>query len=180
LRRRLDAGTVKVEQSLTELPGGGYHFGPPKSDAGQRFVSLPDMIIPDLRWHSACFVGPEDDALVFTSPTGLPLRHGNFRRRDWLAALKKAGLTGIHFDHLRHTGNTLTDAGANLRELMERMGHSSTKAALVYLHSTSERQRVLAAAVGKLAMAELRKARKADGSREASGTKVARRRNRAS
>lgn len=72
------------------------------------------------------------------------------------------------------------DAGANLRELMERMEHSSTKAALVYLHSTSERQRTLAAAVGKLAKAELQKARKADGSGKASGTKVARRRGRAS
>jgi integrase len=177
----LDAGTVKVEQSLTELPGGGYHYGPPKSDAGQRLVSLSDMIIPDLRWHLARFVQPEADALIFTSPTGSPLRHGNFRRRDWLAALESAGLTGIHFHDLRHTGNTLTaGAGANLRELMERMGHSSTKAALVYLHSTSERQQTLAAAVGKLAKAELQKAKKADGGKGVSGTKVARRPNRAS
>jgi hypothetical protein len=37
--------------------------------------------------------------------------------------LTKVGLTGVHFHDLRHTGNTLTaDAGANLRELMERMG----------------------------------------------------------
>ncbi len=172
---------MKVEQSLTELPGGGYHFGQPKSEAGQRLVSLPDVIVADLRWHLACFVKAEDDALVFTSPTGSPLRHGNFRRRDWLAALEKTGLTGIHFHDLRHAGNRLTaDAGANLRELMERMGHSSTKAALVYLHSTSERQRTLAAAVGKLAKAELRKARKADGSSAVSGMKVARRRHRAS
>ena len=37
------------------------------------------------------------------------------------------------------------------------MGHSSTKAALVYLHSTSERQRAIADAVGKLAKAAMRK-----------------------
>jgi hypothetical protein len=42
---------------------------------------------------------------------------------------------------------------------MERMGHSSTRAALVYLHSTSERQRTLADAVGKAAKAALRKAK---------------------
>jgi hypothetical protein len=37
---------------------------------------------------------------------------------------------------LRHTGNNLTaTAGANLRELMARMGHSSTRAALIYLDS---------------------------------------------
>ena len=63
---------------------------------------------------------------------------------------------------------------------MERMGHSSTKAALVYLHSTSERQQTLAAAVGKLAKAELQKAKKADGGKGVSGTKVARRPNQAS
>lgn len=39
-----------------------------------------------------------------------------------------AGLPGIHFHDLRHTGNTLTaNARADLRELMERMCHSSTR-----------------------------------------------------
>ncbi|MGH3157171.1 MAG: tyrosine-type recombinase/integrase [Streptosporangiaceae bacterium] len=129
----------------------------------------------------SCFTGNEDDALVFTSPTGTPLRHSNFRRRNWLAAVEAVGLTGIHFHDLRHAGNTLTaEAGANLRELMERMGHSSTKAALVYLHSTSERQRTLADAVGKLARSALRKAKKPEGDTQASGTKVARRRKSAS
>jgi hypothetical protein len=45
---------------------------------------------------------------------------------------------------------------------MERMGHASTRAALIYLHSTDERQRKLADAVGKAARAELRKAKKDD------------------
>jgi hypothetical protein len=77
------------------------------------------------------FVGEEDDALVFTSPVGAPMRHSNFYRRAWLPAVRQVGLTGVHFHDLRHTGNTLTaDAGANLRELMERMGHSSTRAGL--------------------------------------------------
>jgi integrase len=54
--------------------------------------------------------------LLFTSPTGTPLRHSDFRRRVWLPALTKAGLPGIHFHDLRHTGNMLTaSAGANLR-----------------------------------------------------------------
>lgn len=38
------------------------------------------------------------------------------------------------FYDLRHTGNQLAnDEGASLRELMDRMGHSSTRAALIYL-----------------------------------------------
>ena len=59
-------------------------------------------------------------------------------------------------DDLRHAGNALTaDAGASLRELMDRMGHSSTRAALIYLHSSDERQRKLADAVGRAARAAL-------------------------
>jgi hypothetical protein len=65
-------------------------------------------------------------------------------------------------------GNTLTaDAGASLRELMDRMGHSSTRAALIYLHSSDDRQRILADAVGQAARAALRDTR-------TSGTEVAR------
>lgn len=58
-----------------------------------------------------------------------------------------------------------------------RMGHSSTRAALIYLHSSNERQRMLADAVGKTARTALRKA---DGAKKASGTELARpRRNKA-
>jgi hypothetical protein len=100
------------------------------------------VIKADLRWHLACFGGEGEDGLVFSSPMGTPMRHSNFYRRVWLPAVRKAGLQSVHFHDLRHSGNALTaDAGANLRELMERVGHSSTRAALVYLHSTTERQR---------------------------------------
>ncbi|MER6513424.1 tyrosine-type recombinase/integrase [Nonomuraea sp. NPDC001636] len=59
-------------------------------------------------------------------------------------ALQGAGLPKIHFHDLRHTGNTLAaSAGASIRELMARMGHSSTQTALLYQHSTDERQRKL-------------------------------------
>ena len=34
---------------------------------------------------------------------------------------------------------------------MDRMGHSSTRAALIYLHSSEARQRMLAAAIGQAA-----------------------------
>jgi integrase len=108
------------------------------------------------------------------------LRRGNFRRRIWLGALARGGLPPVHFHDLRHTGNTLTaTAGANLRELMARMGHSSTRAALIYLHSTDERQREIADALGELAAGELkRKTHRARGTAAGSrsGTQRARRR----
>jgi hypothetical protein len=88
----------------------------------------------------------------------------------------------VHFHDLRHTGNNLTaHAGANLRELMARMGHSSTRAALIYLHSTDERQRELADALGELAAGELkRKTARPRGTAGRSGTQRARRRKTAS
>jgi integrase len=80
----------------------------------------------------------------------------NFRRRVWLPALTKANLSEIHFHDLRHTGNILTaTAGASLRELMPRMGHASTRAALVYLHDTDEWQRAIVTVISDLAQPEL-------------------------
>lgn len=66
------------------------------------------------------------------------------------------------------------------------MGHSTSRAAMIYLHSTSERQRTLADAVDKAARAELRKARRKPGKTKraakvqstASGTEVAREKDR--
>jgi hypothetical protein len=77
----------------------------------------------------------------------------------------------IHFHDLRHTGNNLAaDAGAGLRELMERMGHSTTRAALTYLHASDQRQRVIAEALSKINNSELKRRGSAR-----SGTKAARR-----
>jgi integrase len=54
------------------------------------------------------------------------------------------GLQGVHLHDLRHAGNVLSaEAGANLRELMDRMGHSTTRAALIYQHGSDDRQRPL-------------------------------------
>ncbi len=67
---------------------------------------------------------------------------------DWVpssAALVFASSSGSPLAQL--TAN----AGANLKELMARMGHDSERAALIYLNSTGERQRALADAVGKAA-----------------------------
>ena len=60
----------------------------------------------------------------------------------------------------------MAEAGANLRELMERMGHASSRAALIYLHSTDDRQRALAEAIAERARRDL--------TAESRGTYVAR------
>ena len=118
---------------------------------------MPSLVVADISSHLDTFTQPEPDALVFTSPHGMPLRHANFRRRTWRSALVATGLT-IHRHDLRHPGNQLVaEAGANPRELMQRMGHSTSRAALIYLHSTSARQHHLADAVTARARSELGK-----------------------
>ena len=87
---------------------------------------------------------------MFTGPKGAPLRRSNFQR-CWRDALAGAGLVGVHFHDLRHAGNTLTaHAGATLSDLMSRMGHSSTRAASIYLNTTSDRDRAVARALDAL------------------------------
>jgi integrase len=171
----LEAGTVRVVRQVTELSGDQLVPGPPKSEAGKRLIVLPAAILPVVRQHMAWLVKSDDDALVFTSPEGAPLRR-NFRQRVWLPALRAAGLPDIHFHDLRHTGNTLAaSTGAGLRELMDRMGHSTARAAMVYLHATDERQRAIADALSKLAEGSRKRRSSAP-----SGTQRARKRRNAS
>ena len=153
----LAARTVRVTRQIIYQRGGGHSFGPPKSKAGRRIVSFPDLIVPEVREHLAAL--DQSATLVFTSPQGAPLRHSNFYRRAWMPALTAVGSSGVHLHDLRHSGNQLSaDAGANLRELMERMGHDSTRAALIYLstlHSSAERQQAIADQIGKNATTAL-------------------------
>ncbi|WP_067181683.1 hypothetical protein [Microtetraspora niveoalba] len=61
-----------------------------------------------------------------------------------------AGRGRLPFHDLRHTGNTFaSQSGATLRELMNRMGHSTTRAALICQHTAMERDQAIADALGK-------------------------------
>ncbi|WJK43317.1 site-specific integrase [Solwaraspora sp. WMMA2056] len=153
-----DAGTIRVPRKLAVLRSGGLAFGPPKSQAGNRVVALPAAARSALVDHLAAFVDDDPEALVFTGDKGAVLRSGNFRRAvRWSAALAAAGLpVDFHFHDLRHTGNNLAAAtGASTRDLMSRMGHASMRAALIYQHANSERDREIAAGMDRVIAAGL-------------------------
>lgn len=79
------------------------------------------------------------DGLVFVGEKGARLRRSNVTK-VWAKALKDAGLPQTHVHALGHTGNTLAAlTGVSLKELMAPMGHSSTKAAMIYQHRPLER-----------------------------------------
>jgi integrase len=172
----LEAGAVRITRQLSEVSG-RLAFGPPKSAAGRRVVHFPAVIAPELRWHLGRFAQSGDNGLVFTSPAGRPLRHSQFRSRVWVPTLAKLGLTDVHFHDLRHAGNDLAAAsGATLRELMARMGHSTTRAALIYLHDSDDRQRKIAESLDALLREQLASGSPADergGGPSQSGTNLA-------
>jgi len=154
LRRRHlgpKATSVTVAATVIEPKDGPLYFGPPKSAAGRRTVTIPTAIRGEIQVHLATYVTAEPEALVFTSSRGTVLRRSNFQRATrWTATVRAAGLPGFHLHDLRHTGNTLAaDTGASLRSLMARMGHSSTRAALIYQHTGTKADAAIADALSK-------------------------------
>jgi integrase len=145
-RRHVDLarGTLRVEQSLIEVKGQPVSFGPPKSDAGRRTVHLPASLVAVLAAHMDTYTGPNPRSLVFTTETGRPLRKAN-RSAMFARARAAAGRPDLRFHDLRHTGVTLAaGTGASLRELMNRMGHTSPRASLIYQHASDDSDRRLA------------------------------------
>ena len=178
----LDGCAVRIVVSTAETDDGRLIDDDPKSQAGRPRVAFPKEIAPELRWHLERFAQPGDNGLVFIGPQGGRLRRSTFRR-TWTKARTAVGLPDLHFHDLRHTGNTMAAGqGASLRELMERMGHSSARAALIYQHPTQERDEAIAAGMGKLLRRARRKAQEAGGAgtEQRSGTQRARGRTRAS
>ena len=165
-RSRLDVlhRAVQVVEQYQEMSDGTLVLGPPKTDAGVRTVAIPQAIIPDIEAHLAKYSAPGVDGLVFCGTLGQPLHRKTFYR-NWNKATEAAGLAGFHFHDLRHTGNTLAAAtGASTKELMNRMGQASPRAALIYQHATRDRDVAIASALSKQIAKGAAKAAKRNGS----------------
>jgi integrase len=122
--------TVTVVEQLTEV-NGVLAFGPPKTSASRRSVTLPAFLAAALAEQIAARGEPGTNGLVFPAPIGGPLRRSNFRARAWLPATRKAGLDGPRFHDLRHTAAALAFAqGGHPKAIQERMGHSSVMVTL--------------------------------------------------
>lgn len=149
----LSGGVMSITERLYRLKG-RMDFDAPKSRASKRTVSLPPHLIPLIQAHLDEFTGAEDDALVFTTTGGRPITKSNVAQ-VWSRARKKAGREDMRFHDLRHTGQTLAAlAGATEAELMQRMGHSTTSASRVYMHSTTDHSRAVAAALSEMAASD--------------------------
>ncbi|MET9575765.1 tyrosine-type recombinase/integrase [Streptomyces massasporeus] len=109
--------------------------------------SISAAIIPDIRDHLERYAEPGADGRVFLGAKEATPRRNHFNRL-WRKACNEAGIKGMHFHDLRHTGNTLAaSTAASTRELMTGMGHSTARVALIYQHASAARDRLIADAL---------------------------------
>jgi Phage integrase family len=123
----------------------------PKSRAGRRIVGIPAAIVPDLERHLAVYVADDPGTLVFPGIMGGPIRRQNFNKlTGWPHAVEALGMPGLHFHDLRHTGNQFAaNSGAGFRDLMARMGHDSTRAAMIYQHEARGADKAITDAIDR-------------------------------
>ncbi|MFI1762431.1 tyrosine-type recombinase/integrase [Streptomyces sp. NPDC020800] len=166
LRRRdvdLEAAMIRVRGSVSELNSGKHIYKAPKSEAGKRSVAIPRSILPVVVAHMKQFAEPGADGRVFIGAKGATPRRNHFNGL-WHKACKEAGIEGLRFHDLRHTGNTLaSQTNASTRELMTRLGHSSTRAALIYQHTSKSREREIADGVDAVIVDALKRRRRPKG-----------------
>ncbi len=144
--------SVRVDRAVVELANGERIVGSPKTDAGRRTVAIPPHLLPEVTSHLDKYVGEKPTALLFTGVKGGPLRL-HVLQKAWVRAKEKTGLTKFHLHDLRHAGNTwAATTGASTKELMARMGHSSSAAAIRYQHASSNRDKAIAQALSALAI----------------------------
>jgi integrase len=132
----LAAGTVRVRKTWVELlESPDKYEKDPKSEAGKRTVTVPPHVLHILATHAAEWAGPE----FFCVGRDGKRMSGNALYQAFVRARNLVGLS-IAFHDLRHTGQSLAAAaGASVADLKKRLGHSSSVAALCYMHAIEGR-----------------------------------------
>ena len=124
----LERGQLRISQAVTEVSG-HLSWGTPKNDQAHD-VDMPPFLVSLLADHLDRSVGPDDEALVFTSPKGMTLRYRNFRNH-WDPALARASaknrkLEGLTPHDLRHVAaGLMLQATRDLYYVKEQLGHST-------------------------------------------------------
>jgi integrase len=128
----LNSGTLRVAQSLEQTKA-GLRFKSPKTKHGRRTITLPPLIVAELRTHwkaqqeqrLALGLGKAPDtALVFPTWDGKPRSPGALTQ-EWTRAMKKAGMK-VTLHALRHThASSLIAAGVDILTISRRLGHAS-------------------------------------------------------
>lgn len=142
---------VSVSRAVTHVSGTGFIVGQTKSEAGVRTIALPPHVNSIVEAHLEEHVGRSADALLFPSADGSGHLAQSAFYKHWDAARRAAGRGDMPWHALRHYGATRAAlAGATLKELQARLGHSTVAAAMRYQH-TAGRDEELARRMSELA-----------------------------
>lgn len=146
----LAKGVIHVRRGVVRA-GGELIIGSPKSTAGVRDVAVPPHVLPQLDRHLKDHAQPGKDGLLFPAANGGHLAPSTLYRSFYPARVA-AGRPDLRFHDLRHTGAVLAaQSGATLADLMGRLGHSTSGAAMRYQHTAEARDLELARRLSALA-----------------------------
>lgn len=126
-----ESAIVRIRRSVSEVEG-EFHVGPPKTEAGNRSIVLPEFTAAIVRDHLAKRIasGAKHDDLLF------PARGGQFVRRNRLGRILTrlcgtAGVPRVRIHDLRHTSiSFLLASGENPKVVQERSGHGDIRVTL--------------------------------------------------
>lgn len=149
--RTVTSITVKVSRAVTKTTGEGFIIGKTKSEAGVRSITLPPHVVGIVVDHLNADVRPGPESLLYPATDGTTHLAQSTFAKHWYPARKAAGRVDMPWHALRHYGATRAAlAGATLKELQERLGHSTVAAAMRYQH-TAGRDAELARRMSELA-----------------------------
>jgi integrase len=106
-----DGKVIAVREALEPTKAHGIRFKPPKSKAGRRDITLPEILVDVLREHRRAQLELHmqlglgrlpDDALLFTTLDGGPLSPSNVSSH-WGEFAESIGMPEVTFHGLRHT-----------------------------------------------------------------------------
>ena len=139
------SNVLHMQWRWVDLERGTVTVPAEEDKAGIGFVkhlSIPALAILKRRF-AALRAGQVASTWVFVNPrTGKPYAS---RRSAWETLRERAGLPDLRFHDLRHTfASMMLDAGADIVDVQQALGHTQLKTTTVYLHLTEGRKKDMA------------------------------------
>lgn len=144
-----DCTVITVARSVTHR--GGCQIEDSDKAHRVRTSIVPPHVVADLAEHLAHRVADDPGALLFTADRACHFNERTMRDK-FAKALAAVGITkNVRIHDLRHFAGTQAARVGTLVETMQRLGHSTAKASLIYQQVASGRDRELAEQLSALA-----------------------------
>lgn len=143
LRRTITVEDTIIEVSKKHSPTGERYVAKsyPKDNEPRTFAVRQDWLDAVAAYVKLNDVGRDD--LLFTTNAGTPISRNTFRTRVWQPAVAVSGVTfNVRMHDLRHAhASWLLAGGADLKTVMDRLGHAQIQTTQKYLHALADADR---------------------------------------